>query len=83
MAKKKGPKKVKVKASKAHRRRGTWVKGYWRNRSKPHRNKTYSRNRRRTKKEIALKGTRKEQRKRNVSKYHYNKPKPTRQARLG
>jgi len=62
--KKKGrPKKVDVGSSNPHRRRGGWVSGYWRNRTKKaHRNKKHKRNRRRSKEEIKQKGTRKEER---------------------
>lgn len=61
---KKGPKKVQVKGSKPHRRSATWVRGYWRRRTKKaFRNKTYPRNKRRTPKEIKTRGTRKQERK--------------------
>jgi len=81
--KKKGsPIKVRVKASKPHRRKATWIKGHWRKRSSPHRNKAHTRNTRRTKSEIAVKKTRKEQKRRNIKKYHYNTPKKTQQAKL-
>ena len=62
--KKKGrPQKVPVKNSKPHRRKGGWVSGYWRGRTKKaHRNKTHKRNQRRTKKGIAQKGTRRQER---------------------
>jgi len=64
------PPKVAVKSSKPHRKGGKpngqkghgWVSGYWRKKSKPHRNKAYKRNKRRTKKEITRKGTRKQER---------------------
>lgn len=80
---KKGPKPVKVKRSKPHRRRATWVKGYFRRRTKKaFRNKPYTRNKRRTNEDIALKGTRKEQKRRNVKRYHFNKPKPMAQTKL-
>jgi len=64
LKKKKGqPEKIDVKGSEPHRRRGGWVMGYWRRRNrKAHRNDPYSRNPRRSKKEISKKGTRKEQR---------------------
>lgn len=60
--KKKGRSKVKVKTSKAFRRRATWVKGFWRKPTKPFRIGTHKRNPRRTKQQIAQKGTRKQER---------------------
>jgi len=70
MAKKKkgAPKKVPVKGSKPHRRRGGWVRRHFRDRTKKaHRNKPHKRNPRRTHAEIAKKGTRKQERKRKSS----------------
>ena len=56
------PQKIGVKQSEPHRQRGGWVTGYWRRRTrKAHRNKTYKRNQRRSKEELAKKGTRKDE----------------------
>jgi len=55
--------RVRVNTSLAHRQTGTYVHGYYRNSSTlAYRNQTHKRNPRRTKAEIALHGTRKEQR---------------------
>jgi len=71
MAKKKKSQsvKVKVKGSKPHRRKGTWIRGHWRNRTKKaFRNKPHERNPRRTQAEIEKKGTRKQERKKGKQK---------------
>ena len=72
--KKKGPKKIEVKGSKPHRRKGGWVKGYFRDRNKKaHRNKPHKRNKRRNKETISKKGTRKQERKRDSAGYQMKK----------
>lgn len=69
MAKKKKGQPIKVKGSKPHRRKGTWIRGHWRNRTKKaFRNKPHKRNPRRTKAEIEKKGTRKQERKKGEKK---------------
>ena len=65
MAKKKsGTKKIDVSSSKRHRRKTTWVKGYWRKWTRPITISKHKRNPRRTKQEIARLGTRKQERER-------------------
>lgn len=86
--KKKGqPVKVKVKGSKPHRRKGTWIRGHWRNRTKKaFRNKPHKRNPRRTKAEIEKKGTRKQEKKKGKLKQTNKKkaqgPTKTKQTKL-
>lgn len=86
--KKKGQQvKVKVKGSKPHRRKGTWIRAHWRNRTKKaFRNQPHKRNPRRTKAEIKKKGTRKQERKKGkpkeINKKKIKSPTKTKQTKL-
>lgn len=83
--KKKGrPKKtVSVGGSSVKERRATWVRGFFRRRTKKaFRIQKHTRNPRRSERKIAQIGTRKEERRRNIKKRHPIKVKKTKQTKI-